>query len=80
MLTNDIKKGMRFQLACGWYGTMKDNMKGNIRFAEVEGFYTELGSVYAHDIISVETPNGWDDVEYTPAQNKLRLAVENALG
>ena len=80
MLTNDIKKGMRFLLACGWYGTMKDNMKGNIRFAEVEGFYTELGSVYAHDIVSVQTPEGWVGVEHTPAQNKMRMVVDGVLG
>ena len=33
MLTNDIKKGMRILLKNGWYATMADNKKGNIRYA-----------------------------------------------
>lgn len=83
--TNDLKKGVRIQLSNGWYGTLADNMKGNIRMAEVEGFYTEIGSVYAHDIvlarIADETPEGfhWEHVEHTPAQLKLKKAV-SALG
>jgi len=58
MLTNDIKKGTRIQLKNGWYGTMMDNMKGNIRMAEVEGYCTEIGSVYAWDIAHVINPDG----------------------
>lgn len=79
MKTNDIKKGMRVQLHNGWYGTMMDNMKGNTRMVEVEGNFTEIGSVYAHDIVYV-----WPDpdkmpwrVEYTPAQEKLRERVKS---
>ena len=64
MRTNDIKSGMRFKLANGWYGTMKDNKRGNIRLAEVE-----IGSIYAHDIISVEKPDGiWHTIELTKSQ------------
>ncbi len=77
MKTNDIKKGTRFRLANGWYATMADNMRGNSRLAEVEGIYTEIGSVYAHDIVLAE---GWGGVfqesEHTPAQVKLRAIVE----
>jgi len=58
MFTNDIKKGMRVILANGWYGTMMDNMKGNIRMVNVEGFCTEIGSVYAWDISQVINPDG----------------------
>ena len=76
MKTNDIKKGMRFKLRNGWQGTMQDNKKGNIRFAEVEGLYTELGSVYSHDIVSVWVDDEWVQVEYTAAQDKLRAIVE----
>jgi hypothetical protein len=79
MLTNDIKKGMRFKLACGWSATMEDNRKGNTRMATVEGLYTEMGSVYAHDIVRVLNPETkqWEGVEYTPAQEKLRLTVRS---
>jgi hypothetical protein len=48
--SNDLKKGDRVQLRNGWYGTVKDNKKGNIRMLEVEGYCTEWGSVYSHDI------------------------------
>ena len=81
MKTNDIKKGVRFRLMNGWYATMMDNMRGNTRMAEVEGMYTEIGSVYAHDIASVRVTSVhgdtfWQAVEHTKAQIKLRQTVE----
>ena len=79
MKTNDIKRGTRFRLRNGWYATMRDNMRGNTRLAEVEGFYTEIGSVYAHDIVLVRGPDedeDWIKVAHTPAQIKLRGIVE----
>ena len=77
MLTNEIKKGMRIKLACGWMAKMADNAKGTIRIAEVYGIYTETGSIYAHDIIAVETPDGgWAQVEYTPAQLKTKAKIK----
>ena len=39
MLTNEIKKGMRIKLDCGWMAKMADNAKGTIRIAEVYGIY-----------------------------------------
>ncbi|MCK9382928.1 MAG: hypothetical protein M0P95_17935 [Sulfuritalea sp.] len=50
MKSNDLKKGDLVQLKNGWYALIADNMKGNIRMAEVFGNYTETGSVYVHDI------------------------------
>ena len=80
MKTNDIKKGMRIKLANGWYGTMLDNKRGNIRLAEVEGIYKEIGSIYAHDIISVEQPDGvWHVVEHTKQQKQTADAVANLM-
>lgn len=81
MKTNDIKKGMRFKLRNGWWATMADNKKGNIRTATVEGYVTEWGSVYAHDIVLVVLDEPVDGnnlvrVEHTPAQEKLRKQVE----
>jgi hypothetical protein len=72
MKTNEIKKGMYVQLSNGWNATMFDNARGNIRMCEVEGVYTEIGSVYAHDIKRVLVNGTWIDVEHTPAQLKLR--------
>ena len=67
--TNDIKKGTRLKLRNGWEATMYDNKKGNIRMAEVEGIYTEIGSVYSHDIVAYKDEQGnWKNVEHTKAQ------------
>lgn len=81
MLTNTLRKGDRVQLRNGWFGTIADNARGNIRMATVEGIYTETGSVYSHDIIRA-CPKGaaWEDVQHTPAQLKLRETVEGIFG
>ena len=72
MLTNDIKKGTRLQLKNGWFGTMKDNGRGNTRIVEVEGNFTEMGSIYAWDIAWV-WPNGVDNpAEYIELTDKQR--------
>ena len=50
MTTNELKKGTRVILANGWFAEIFDNKKGSTRMAKVYGMYTEIGSVYAHDI------------------------------
>jgi hypothetical protein len=81
MLTNTLRKGDRVQLRNGWFGTIADNARGNIRMATVEGDYTETGSVYSHDILRACPKGGaWEDVEHTPAQLKLREQVERVFG
>jgi len=78
MKTNDLKKGARVLLRNGWYATVADNAKGNIRMCDVEGLYREIGSVYSHDIVRAQAPGSalFEDVEHTPAQLKLRHTVE----
>ena len=77
MKTNELKRGVRILLRNGWEAVLMDNLKGNIRMAEVYGYCTEIGSVYSHDIFRYADENGnWHDVEYTPAQLKLRKTVE----
>jgi hypothetical protein len=75
--TNDIKKGWRIQQHNGWYGTMMDNRKGNLRMVNVEGDFTETGDIYAHEIYSACDPatGVWHTVEYTPSQLELRARV-----
>lgn len=71
MKTSEIKKGMRVRLANGWYGTMKDNMRGTTRIVEVEGYVTEIGSVYSHDIVSAQTITSgiiWETIAHTPKE------------
>jgi hypothetical protein len=84
MKTNDLKKGQRVRLRNGWYATIADNAKGNTRMCEVEGHYTETGSVYSHDIMlyldtSVTPADSpmlcWSPVEHTPAQLALHKQV-----
>jgi hypothetical protein len=82
MTTNELKKGDRVQLANGWVADMMDNKKGNIRLAKVYGLYTEIGSVYAHDIVSYQKPAPNEDgmvlvpIEHTASQLQLRKTVE----
>jgi len=81
VFTNELKKGDRILQFNGWYGTIKDNAKGNIRIAEVEGFETETGSIYAHDIAFKINPDGLRTrIEHTPAQIKLRNEVTQMFG
>lgn len=80
MKTNELKKGTRIKLRNGWEAVIKDNAKGNTRMCEVFGHFTEIGSVYSHDIMSYQAADGtWHSVEHTDAQNKLRDKVK-ALG
>tara|TARA_Y100000004_G_C8781048_1_gene354975 strand:+ start:208 stop:516 length:309 start_codon:yes stop_codon:yes gene_type:complete len=79
MKTNDLKKGMKVLLRNGWEARIEDNRKGNTRLATVYGFYTEMGSVYSHDIVSYVDENGFmHDIEHTPAQEKLWANVARA--
>lgn len=80
MKTSEIKKGMRILLSNGWYATMMDNMRGTTRLAEVEGFYTETGSVYSHDILAVEVNGQFQKVDYTEKELKLKKTVAEYFG
>lgn len=76
MLTNDLKRGTRVKLRNGWFATVMDNARGNTRVCEVEGFYTEIGSVYSWDIVTVYPPSGPTVlVEHTEKQTRLRKQV-----
>ena len=76
VFTNDLKKGVRIQLANGWFGTIADNAKGPTRMATVEGYETETGSVYAHDIVRAKIDGVWVSVSHTEKQVKLKAQVE----
>ncbi len=76
MLTNDLKKGDRIGLRNGWMATILDNRKGNTRLCEVEGFCTEMGSVYAHDIMFKVMGTWRQEITHTPEQIKLQAQCE----
>lgn len=80
MKTNELKKGARVQLRNGWYATIEDNLKGNTRLATVEGYCTEMGSVYSFDIVKALVDGVWIKVEYTPAQLKCQKMVKGFFG
>ena len=65
----------------GWEGTMMDNKRGLTRIAEIEGFYTEIGSVYAHDITAAKAESGhWVYIEYTEKEIKCKEMNEAIFG
>lgn len=76
--STDLENGTRIVQRNGWFGTLKDGQKRhNTRVAEVEGFYTEMGSIYVHDILAAEVDGLWHMVEHTDKQNELREQVAN---
>ena len=74
--TNDLKKGASVILRNGWKATIEDNMRGNTRLATVFGDFTEMGSVYSHDIAVAVVNGNSIPIEHTPAQLKLRAQVD----
>ena len=80
MLANDMKKGQTGTQVNGWKFEIMDNMRGNIRLAKVYGLETEIGSIYVHDIDTVDMPDGsTEPVEFTPAQAKRAAKTQTAL-
>jgi len=76
MLTNDLKKGAQVVLKNGWKATIEDNMKGNTRLATVYGDFTEIGSIYAHDIACVIIDGKEVPIELTDKQKQLQEQIE----
>jgi hypothetical protein len=72
MKTNDLKRGSRVLLTNGWEADIMDNMKGQTRLAKVYGDFTDIGSVYSHDIKSVKIGEDWFPIEHTDTQLKLK--------
>lgn len=83
MKTNDVKKGTRVMLSFSasmgetprWQGTMMDNMRGNTRVVDVEGWEHEMGSVYAYDIEFAQVDGKWVKLEHTEKQLELKKLV-----
>ena len=90
--TNDLKKGDFIIQRNNWKGIIADNMKGNTRMAKVFGNFTEIGSVYSHDIIGyqkadyvssnfsetekIDSIHVWNAIEHTKAQLDLKKKVD----
>lgn len=48
---NELKKGTEVILNNSWRARLEDSKKGQTRMATVFGFVTEMGSIYATDIM-----------------------------
>ena len=73
MFTNELKKGDMVMQRNGWKAKIEDNMRGNTRLATVYGDYTEMGSIYSHDIVAkIELDGSTIPIEYTEAQLKCK--------
>jgi len=71
--TNDLKKGAKVVLrGTQWNATIMDNKKGNVRMAEVQGIFTEMGSIYMHDIGYAIIDNEKYLIELTEDQKKMK--------
>jgi hypothetical protein len=78
MFTNELKKGDKVRLRNGWDAKLEDNMKGVTRLCTVYGDFTEMGSVYSHDIMfKYEADGTHTKIEYTPAQLKCKASANS---
>ena len=80
MLANDMKKGQTGMLKNGWAFRIEDHLKGTIRMATVWGDFTEMGSIYAHEIATLDMPDGSTEaIEFTPAQHQKIDNIKRSL-
>jgi hypothetical protein len=77
MKTNEIKSGSIVRMRDGSTATVVDNRRGNTRMVAMPNpnGTMDRGSVYAHDIVAVQTFERWVPVWHTPEQQKLRQMV-----
>lgn len=76
--TNDLKNGARVKLRNSWEAIIRDNKRGNYRYAEVFGTYHETGEIYAHDIVGVKIDEIWYPVQHTLKQKQMLIQVNDA--
>ena len=84
MKTKDVKKGMEIkttQLGLPISGVMMDSY-GNrsTRLIDTKGtevgLFDEIGSVYAYDIYYAKGEKGWEKIEHTEKQLKMKKDIE----
>ena len=71
--SNDLKKGTPITLKCGWAAVIMDNKKGATRLAEVDGYFKEIGSIYANDIDTAFVDGKWQPVTRTMSKNEAMM-------
>lgn len=81
VFTNDLKIGTRIKLRNGWEAVLTDNAKGNTREAQVYGnYYSEVGSVYSHDIMQAKVGGVWVSITHTGKQLECKKMNEGLFG
>lgn len=79
MLTKNLEKGTLVQLRNGWKAeVITKGLRGPTPMVKVYGDYTEIGSVYAHDIVAwCDREGQWHhDIELTASQVKTKNACK----
>jgi hypothetical protein len=71
--TNDLKKGTPITLKNGWAAIIMDNKKGDTRMAEVDGYFKEIGSIYARDIDTAYVNGQWQPVVRRMSKNQKMI-------
>ena len=71
--TNNLKKGTPITLKNGWAAIIMDNMKGDTRMAEVDGYFKEIGSIYASDIDTAFVDGQWQPVVRRISKNQKMI-------
>lgn len=71
--TNDLKKGTPITLKNGWAAVIMDNKKGDTRLAEVDGYFKEIGSIYARDIDTAFVDGKWQPVTRRLSKNQKMI-------
>ena len=71
--SNDLKKGTPITLKNGWAAVIMDNKKGSTRLAEVDGYFKEIGSIYADDIDTAFVDGQWQPVFRKMSDNEAMM-------
>ena len=71
--TNELKKGTPITLKNGWGAIIMDNKKGATRLAEVDGYFKEIGSIYASDIDTAFIDGQWQPVTRDMSENEVMM-------
>ena len=75
--SNEMKKGDLIAQVNDWYGEILDNKKGNIRVANIHGYFTEAGSIYVWDITHIVKDGKLYSLKLTDKQVKDKIMVES---
>lgn len=59
---DELRKGTWIQLSNGSFAILMDNEKGKKRFAEVQGKYVEIGSIFSSDIAKAKINGEWVEI------------------